>query len=78
MSNKGFKYSINTCMNSEVKVLTEYRTKREVESAFNKLIKSFKKSVNSFVEEHNFGYAKVTTFGSLGMIECGYYIHRNY
>lgn len=54
MSNKGFKYSINTCMNSEIKVFMQFRTKREVESEFNKLIKCFKKSVHSFVVEQKF------------------------
>lgn len=58
--------------NAEV-VFTSTR-KREIESLFNRLMKSFIKDGKFSVESKNIGYAVVTFFGEWGMSDTEYFI----
>ena len=58
--------------NAEV-VFTSTR-KREIESLFNRLMKSFIKDGKFSVEFNNIGYAVVTFFGEWGMSDTEYFI----
>lgn len=58
--------------NAEV-VFTSTR-KREIESLFHRLMKSFSKEGKFSVEFKNIDYAVVTLFGELGMSDTEYFI----
>lgn len=58
--------------NAEV-VFTSTR-KREIESLFHRLMKSFSKEGQFSVEFKNIGYAVVTSYGELGMSDTEYFI----
>ena len=58
--------------NAEV-VFTSTR-KREIESLFNRLMKSFSKNSSFSVEHSGIGHAIVTHYGEYGMSESEYFI----
>lgn len=53
-----------------------YTTKREIESSFNRLMRSFAKDNRYIVERVNLGYARVTFFASCGYYMTEYWISR--
>lgn len=55
---------------------TSATTKREIESMFNRLMRSFRKDTNYSVEDINMGYSKVTFYGTFGISETEYWIAR--
>ena len=60
----------------EIRTITTCTRKREIESMFNRIMKSFDKDSNYIVERVRMGYSKVTFYGMFGHIETEYWIER--
>ncbi len=60
----------------EIRTICSCTRKREIESMFNRMMKSFGKDVNYIVENIRIGYSKVTFYGFCGHIETEYWISR--
>lgn len=55
----------------------QYRTKRKVEQAFFRTVKSFQKDGYA-IENIRIGYAKATRCGEYGLLTTEIYINRNF
>lgn len=69
-------YNIKEQTGNEIRTFFSTTTKREIESMFNRLMKSFSKDTNYIVERIRMGYSKVTFYGMFGHIETEYWIER--
>ena len=69
-------YNIKEQTENEIRTFFSTTTKREIESMFNRLMKSFSKDSHYMVERIRMGYCKVTLFGVFGNIETEYWIER--
>lgn len=69
-------YQIKSQTGDAVSTLISTTTKRGIESMFNKLMRSFAKDSQYFVEKIRIGYSKVTYHGTYGNIETEYWICR--
>ena len=69
-------YEIKEQTGNEIRTFITRNTKKEIEAAFNRLMKSFAKDSHYIVENIRIGYSKVTFFGFCGHIETEYWICR--
>lgn len=69
-------YAIKSQTGESVSTFYTSTTKRVIESMFNKLMRSFSKDSQYFVEKIRIGYSKVTYYGTYGRIETEYWICR--
>lgn len=69
-------YQIKSQTGDAVSTLISTTTKRGIESMFNKLMRSFAKDSQYFVQKIRIGYSKVTYYGTFGRIETEYWICR--
>ena len=69
-------YTIKYIDGNKTNIYTSASTKREIESKFNRIIRSFSKDPQYYVEPIRIGYAKVGFLGSYGMTETEYWIER--
>ena len=61
----------------EIRTITTCTRKREIESMFNRIMRSFSKDPKYFVQNIRIGYSKVTYTCILGSIETEYWITRS-
>lgn len=70
------KYIIKSESNGIVSIVSESTRKRDIESRFNRLMRTFNADSKFLVENIRIGYSKVTFFGSFGCSETEYWIAR--
>lgn len=69
-------YTIKEQTETEIRTFFSTTTKRDIESMFNRLMKSFSKDPKCFVQKIRMGYSKVTYIGTFGNFETEYWIER--
>lgn len=61
----------------EIRTIASGTRKREIESMFNRIMRSFAKDPKFFVQNIRIGYSKVTYTCILGSVETEYWISRS-
>ena len=70
-------YFIKEQTETEIRTFLSSTTKREIESMFNKLMRSFSKESNYIVQKIRTGYCRVDFYGRYGHFETEYWIERS-